>query len=85
MLIVYIVTDQSVFIFYIHLLTNTSFYDWQTQILRIFDDEYQCQSGDPNIIGEMCNDGTRSNPTGRGACSHHGGWIIGFVDNKIVI
>ncbi len=24
-------------------------------------------------IGRICNDGTRSNATGRGACSHHGG------------
>lgn len=31
-------------------------------------------------IGAICNDGTRSNATGRGACSHHGGvreWIYG--------
>jgi hypothetical protein len=24
-------------------------------------------------IGAICRDGTRSNATGRGACSHHGG------------
>jgi hypothetical protein len=31
-------------------------------------------------IGAICNDGTRSTATGRGACSHHGGvreWIYG--------
>lgn len=29
-------------------------------------------------IGAVCNDGTYSNATGRGACSHHGGvnhWV----------
>lgn len=36
-------------------------------------DEYRCSSGDPNIIGARCNDGTRSNATGQGACSSHGG------------
>lgn len=34
---------------------------------------YQCNAGDPNIIGCKCNDGTTSNATGSGACSGHGG------------
>ena len=41
-------------------------------------EEYNCEKGDPNIIGARCNDGERSNATGQGACSHHGGvkhWI----------
>jgi len=40
--------------------------------------EYQCSSGDANIIGARCADGTRSSATGQGACSSHGGvdyWI----------
>ena len=35
--------------------------------------EYQCQSGDPNIVGARCKDGSRSSSTGQGACSRHGG------------
>ncbi|HLV64128.1 hypothetical protein [Galbibacter sp.] len=30
-------------------------------------------------VGAVCNDGTTSNATGRGACSHHGGvayWLV---------
>lgn len=38
-------------------------------------------------IGAVCKDGTRSNATGRGACSHHGGvryWLYKTViENKI--
>jgi SH3-like domain-containing protein len=30
-------------------------------------------------IGAICRDGTRSNATGRGACSHHVGLIIGCI------
>lgn len=40
--------------------------------------EYQCQAGDPNIVGARCKDGSRSDATGQGACSRHGGvdyWI----------
>ncbi|MBL4708426.1 MAG: hypothetical protein JKY48_08325 [Flavobacteriales bacterium] len=40
--------------------------------------EYQCETGNPRIIGARCNDGTRSNATGQGACSRQGGvkyWI----------
>jgi hypothetical protein len=32
----------------------------------------QAQTG-RHRIGAMCNDGTTSTATGRGACSHHGG------------
>lgn len=35
-------------------------------------------AGDCERIGAICNDGTRSNATGSGACSSHGGvkeWI----------
>lgn len=40
--------------------------------------EYRCESGSPNIVGAICNDGSRSNATGQGACSRHGGvnyWV----------
>ena len=40
--------------------------------------EYMCESGDPNIVGARCNDGSKSDATGQGACSRHGGvnyWI----------
>jgi hypothetical protein len=40
--------------------------------------EYQCEKGSPNIVGAICNDGSRSDATGQGACSSHGGvdyWI----------
>ncbi|MEI6091658.1 MAG: hypothetical protein WCR42_14475 [bacterium] len=36
-------------------------------------------------IGAICMDGWRSNATGRGACSHHGGvsqWLLGYDYNK---
>jgi hypothetical protein len=35
--------------------------------------EYQCKSTDSNIIGAYCNDGTKSDSVGKGACSRHGG------------
>ncbi len=41
-------------------------------------EEYNCDANATNRVGAMCNDGTRSNATGSGACSHHGGvdyWI----------
>ena len=41
-------------------------------------EESTSASGDCERIGAVCNDGTRSNATGSGACSHHGGvreWI----------
>ncbi len=41
-------------------------------------DEVTNSSGDCVRVGAICNDGTRSNATGSGACSHHGGvreWI----------
>ena len=31
------------------------------------------QTAPRHRIGAMCNDGTTSTATGRGACSHHGG------------
>ena len=37
---------------------------------------FACSKG--KRTGARCNDGTKSNATGRGACSHHGGvdyWI----------
>lgn len=40
--------------------------------------EYTCESGNPNIVGAVCNDGTTSDATGSGACSSHGGvdhWV----------
>lgn len=36
-------------------------------------DEYKCPKDDPNRVGSICNDGTTSDATGSGACSHHGG------------
>ncbi len=36
-------------------------------------EEYRCESGNPHIIGAMCNDGSKSNATAQGACSSHGG------------
>lgn len=39
---------------------------------------YQCNAGDPNIVGCGCMDGTTSTAKGHGACSGHGGvdyWI----------
>lgn len=35
--------------------------------------EYPCDNVHTTRIGAMCNDGTRSNSTGAGACSSHGG------------
>ncbi len=35
--------------------------------------EYRCESGSPNIVGARCKDGSRSDATGQGACSRHGG------------
>lgn len=40
--------------------------------------DYPCDSTHTKRIGAECNDGTRSNSTGSGACSNHGGvnyWI----------
>jgi uncharacterized protein YgiM (DUF1202 family) len=33
-------------------------------------------------VGAVCNDGTRSNATGRGACSHHGGVSYWLTETK---
>ena len=33
----------------------------------------ECDSTNTNRVGAMCNDGTRSNSTGSGTCSNHGG------------
>lgn len=33
----------------------------------------ECDSNNTNKVGAMCNDGTRSNSTGSGTCSSHGG------------
>ena len=50
--------------------------------LIIFDCPYSSNSYAQNTfsiqylkkrVGAVCNDGTRSRATGRGACSHHGG------------
>lgn len=35
--------------------------------------EYSCEASDINIVGAYCNDGTKSDATGAGACSRHGG------------
>lgn len=35
--------------------------------------KYQTESQRKVRVGAVCNDGTRSKATGRGACSHHGG------------
>ena len=38
-------------------------------------------------VGAVCNDGTRSDATGRGACSHHGGvahWVYSESQNVII-
>ena len=53
--------------------------------LMVFSCEYeesghQCGSNERDRIGAICNDGSRSNATGAGACSHHGGvdyWLCG--------
>jgi hypothetical protein len=33
----------------------------------------QCDTTHDNKVGAMCNDGTKSNSTGSGTCSNHGG------------
>lgn len=46
--------------------------------LSCSENETTSPSGDCQRTGAICNDGTRSNATGSGACSHHGGvkeWI----------
>jgi len=35
--------------------------------------EYSCDASYINIVGAYCNDGTKSDATGGGACSRHGG------------
>lgn len=34
---------------------------------------YQCEAGNPKIVGAECNDGSSSGATGSGACSSHDG------------
>lgn len=35
--------------------------------------------------GAICNDGTRSNATGRGACSHHGGVNYWLTNDRVEV
>lgn len=35
--------------------------------------EYDCPATSNNRVGAICNDGTKSNSTGSGTCSSHGG------------
>jgi hypothetical protein len=35
--------------------------------------EYKCDNSNPNRVGAVCNDGTRSSSVGSGTCSQHGG------------
>jgi hypothetical protein len=35
--------------------------------------KYECPQGDSEIVGARCNDGTTTDATGQGACSHHDG------------
>jgi hypothetical protein len=35
--------------------------------------EYSCDGTHTNRIGAICNDGSKSNAIGSGACSNHGG------------
>ena len=37
------------------------------------DDPVQCDDDHTERVGAVCNDGSRSEATGQGACSHHGG------------
>jgi hypothetical protein len=42
-------------------------------VLSCEDGTYECASNANNRVGAICNDGTRSNSTGSGTCSGHGG------------